>query len=287
MHKLRVNTFYVDALDRTFSIALREDAENIVLILAITDKLFECEIITALNAYFWFEFDLELMVEKWCTRCIRFKSILTKNDALSYIRLIKQNPIECIFAFICSQNNNIGRIKQLVMKMKLLFGVKMETFVHGIDLYTFPSIEELAREENISLLRQEKYGYRAEYIVNTARKLHGMGMREPKDFALLYKMSPEKAIEFLLELPGIGPKVADCIALMSLGYLNIVPIDTHMYNYAIKNISTLKSGPLNAKNRRFIQKVLSDKFGEHAGWAHLVPTLFLIIDNLDHFCCID
>lgn len=283
---LRVNTFYVDTLGRTFSIALREDTEDIVLILATVDKPFEQEIVAALHAYFRFEFDLELMVEKWCTSCNRFKSILARNQALSYIRLVKQDPIECIFGFICSQNNNISRIKQLVMKLKLLFGTKMETFVHGTDLYSFPSIEGLVCKENILLLRQEKFGYRAEYIVNTARKLHSMGMREPKDFALLYKMSSEKAIEFLLELPGIGPKVADCIALMSLGYLNIVPIDTHMYNYAKKNFLTLKTVTLSTKNRRFIQRAFSDKFGEHAGWAHLVSKLSLT-HNLDHLCRVD
>ena len=122
------------ALNRTFPIALREDAENVTLILATADKPFEHEIVAALNAYFHFECDLEGLVERWCSSCSRFKSILLRNRMLAYIRLIKQDPIECIFAFICSQNNNINRIKQLVLKLKSLFGKKMEAFVDGVDL---------------------------------------------------------------------------------------------------------------------------------------------------------
>lgn len=95
----------------------------------------------------------------------------------------------------------------------------------GVQYYDFPPPEKLATAGVEQRLRDLGFGYRAKYIANTARIianekslewLHGL-RKEP------YKV----AHEALLQLSGVGPKVADCVCLMSMDKTEAVPVDTH------------------------------------------------------------
>lgn len=117
----------------------------------------------------------------------------------------------------------------MVEKLCKFFGKKICT-VEGQDYYNFPSIDALAGPDVEPLLRKEGFGYRAGYIAKTAQKLLTIGGKN-----WLVELKKEKgstyqnAREFLMTLPGIGPKVADCICLMSLGHLEAIPVDTHIF----------------------------------------------------------
>lgn len=75
----------------------------------------------------------------------------------------------------------------------------------------------------------------------------------------------------LLGLPGVGPKVADCISLFSLDHLDVVPVDTHVWKMANRYIPEI-AGATTPNPRVFdqINEFFIQKFGNHAGWAHTI-----------------
>lgn len=131
------------------------------------------------------------------------------------IRILKQNPIEMIFSFIISANNNIPRIKGIIDKLCVALGEKID-----VDKYAFPSIDVLARQSE-EFYKSIGLGYRAPYILNTAKRLSG-GFNA---LDLAY-MDTENARVALMSLSGVGPKVADCILLFGYNKYDVFPVDT-------------------------------------------------------------
>lgn len=124
-----------------------------------------------------------------------------------------------------------------------------------------------------NLLRTEGFGYRAAYIANAAKKLKELGGRE-----WLNKLhrsnggSYERSRESLVTLPGVGPKVADCICLMSLGHLEAIPVDTHIFQVAramympyLNNHKTVTP-----KIHQEVSTHLRQLWGPLAGWAQAI-----------------
>ena len=114
------------------------------------------------------------------------------------------------------------------------------------------------------------FGYRAAYIAKSAHQLNDLG---GKDYLLnLRTKSYEEARDSLLNLSGIGPKVADCILLMSLDKSDAIPVDTHMFQIAankylphLKNYKTVTD-----KIYKEIGGHFRGLYGDYAGWAHSV-----------------
>ena len=148
-------------------------------------------------------------------------------------------------SFICSSNNNIARISQMVEKLCIHYGPFVAA-VGGRAYHDFPSPEALAGKGVEENLRRLGFGYRAKYIHQTAMivsqdREHGWldSLSNPESPAFGVKtkaggeMKPEgrqgyrDAHEKLLSLQGVGPKVADCVCLMGLGWGESVPVDTH------------------------------------------------------------
>lgn len=134
------------------------------------------------------------------------------------IRLLNQEPFECLISFIISASNNIPRIKKIIDSLCTNFGEKV-TYL-GKDFYTFPTPEKLASLE-LSDLAVIKAGFRDKYILNTAKAVVS-GMI---DLECLKSASYEYAKSELLKLPGVGCKVADCVLLFSLEKYGSFPID--------------------------------------------------------------
>lgn len=165
------------------------------------------------------------------------------------IRILNQSPVETVFGFIISANNNIKRIQSLVEKLSKKCG----TFADGF--YAFPTISQIATL-SVDDLKEMGMGFRAKYIFNTAKKLCGTDLESLRSF------DTEKLLSFLLTLDGVGPKVADCIALFAYHKMKCFPVDTwveKIYNsyFANKPIS----------NRVLIRKNLVEQFGNLSGYA--------------------
>lgn len=159
----------------------------------------------------------------------------------------------------------------MIEKLCSLFGQKICS-VENKEYYDFPTIETLKEKNVESILRREKFGYRAAYIVNAAKCLSTLGgeswllnlQRENNSYLI--------AKEQLMTLPGIGPKVADCICLMSLGHLDAIPVDTHIFQIAKANYlpHLKKQKTVTPKIHAEVSNYLRELWGPLAGWAQAV-----------------
>ena len=134
------------------------------------------------------------------------------------IRILRQEPWEALCSFIISQCNNISRIKGIVERLCQSFGEKIE--FDGREFYSFPSAEKLAllEAEDLAMLRS---GYRAPYIINAARAI----VSGELDLEALISCDCVSARKKLMELNGIGEKVANCVVLFGLYHMEAFPID--------------------------------------------------------------
>lgn len=152
--------------------------------------------------------------------------------------------------------------------------------------HDFPTPAALTGKQVESHLRELGFGYRAKYIAQTARiivneKPEGWldSLRNPENAELGSAKVPDEkhatykeAHKELLSLTGVGPKVADCVCLMGLGWGESVPVDTHVWQIAQRDYKFGKS-----KSKTF-NNVMYDAVGDHfrglwgkyAGWAHSV-----------------
>lgn len=134
------------------------------------------------------------------------------------LRVLRIEPFECLIAFICSANNNVSRIHQLMERMAETFGEPIH--MDGQVRYTFPGPAELAEGGEMEL-RRLGLGFRAPYVDQAARRVLAGDLNLDE----LTKVSYPEAKEKLMECRGIGPKIADCIAVFSLEKLEAFPID--------------------------------------------------------------
>ncbi|KAF3933939.1 hypothetical protein ABW19_dt0206422 [Dactylella cylindrospora] len=244
-----------------------------------------------LKDYFNLSVDLASLYEKWSAADPNFKK---KAGEFRGVRMLRQDPWECLVGFICSSNNNIARISQMVDKLCKTYGKPLGSITHTaaaaaapladatssavnaaepeqVAYYSFPSIEALTASTVEAKLRELGFGYRAKYIYQTAcmiAKDHPAGylntLRDKKDY--------KEAHEALLEFSGVGPKVADCVCLMSLDKMGAVPVDTHVWQIATRDYKFGKG------KHRSLTKAIYDAVGDHfrdlwgdeAGWAHSV-----------------
>lgn len=188
----------------------------------------------------------------------------------SGLRIVRQNPWECIISYICATYKNIPAIKNMISELSRQFGTK--TSFESYDFHTFPEPDALA-ESTLDELRKCRLGFRAKWI----REVAEMVDSHEVDFEAIKQADYETAKAELLHLPGVGNKVADCILLFSMEKLDAFPIDVwikrviHSY-YAdyfnasfIDKISEKKS--LSSREYDRIGSFARDYFGKYAGYA--------------------
>ena len=148
-----------------------------------------------------------------------------KDDALKKaidfcpgIRILRQNEFECLISFIISQNNNIPRIKKTVERLCSNFGDKVIS-AGGENYYKFPTPEQIVSSgDNLDII---KSGFRGKYIYDTAKGIIN------GDICLdtVHNMTTREGIEYLMNIRGVGPKIASCVMLFGYNRLDAFPID--------------------------------------------------------------
>jgi N-glycosylase/DNA lyase len=144
------------------------------------------------------------------------------------LRIIRQDPWECLISYICATYKNVAAIKQMLLRLSEKFGQK--TTFDGYGFYTFPTPEKLA-DTTESGLKACGLGYRAKYVLETSKKI----CRSDFDLESLRKMPLQQARKALCTLSGVGLKVADCVLLFSLGKLDAFPVDVWMKRALLKH----------------------------------------------------
>lgn len=174
----------------------------------------EPDVEEALARYLDAEGEQEELAERLPWRSDRF--LREAMESFPGLRVLRQEPDEALLAFLCSSNKQIVQIRRMVAALAERLG---EPVAPGFS--ALPSWARLAKAEE-SELRACGLGYRAAFVRGTARRL-----AEKPDWAR--RAAGGGTIEaeaWLAELPGVGPKVASCVALFGLGRLDAFPVDT-------------------------------------------------------------
>lgn len=134
------------------------------------------------------------------------------------IRILRQDGWEALCSFIISQCNNITRIKGIVERLCAAYGD--ELYLDGRLFYSFPDAQRIAalEPEDLAFLR---CGYRAPYIITAARAVASGSL----DLDGLRHADAVSAKKQLMQLNGIGEKVANCVVLFGLYHMEAFPID--------------------------------------------------------------
>ena len=178
------------------------------------------------------------------------KHIVRALNRYPTLRILRQNPEETIVSFICSSSKRIVQIKQCVKLLAEKLGDAIDSEANAL-----PSFERIA-EAPLSILRECKLGFRAAYLKNTALKISA----DKFDANSLRKMPYPEAKKYLVSLPGIGEKVADCILLFGAARFEAFPVDTWIKQGMDSLYGT-------GSNPDAIRKFAKNKFGKYAGFA--------------------
>lgn len=151
-----------------------------------------------------------LAADRWVTAAI---------EAYPGLRILRQDPWECLLCYLCSQNSNIPKIEYSTDRLARWWGT-VHRWPEGVEVASLPGPLQLAGIP-LDELWKTGLGYRCRYLLATARSV----VEEGFDVGALRGSDYPHALEALLTLPGVGRKVADCILLFSLDQEQALPVD--------------------------------------------------------------
>jgi len=194
------------------------------------------------------------------------------NDVYEFnkgLRLFKaQYPYECIISSICSANNSIKRWTKSIRDIKEHNG-KITKF-NDEKYYTFPTEHEFL-EITSNQLKEYGVGYRDKYMINSTNMI-----LEKEDFHKnIQELSYEEAFKNIMELEGVGPKVADCILLYGYNKHDAYPVDVW-----INRITSYLYFPNQKVTNKQIMNFAQEKFGEYSGYIQLYLFNFARLSGL-------
>ena len=216
-------------------------------------------------------FDLDFNLDKFYKYLNNHEELKDMSKFCEGMRLfLAPDPFECVISSICSANNSIKRWTKSISQIKRNWGMRHD------DYYTFPKSSDLAKiyldeEEEFNSsniqdicdcnnnLKSCGVGYRAPYM-RSASEL----FTDETDLSEISSMGYDEAFETILNVPGVGPKVADCILLYGFNFKEAFPSDvwikrivSYLY-FDGKDISVAK-----------VRDFGMEEFGEYAGYVQL------------------
>lgn len=214
-----------------------------------------------LQKLFNFYFDMETNYEEIKEKLRKIDNyMVTSIQHGEGIRILNQELWETIISFIISANNNIPRIKGIIEKMSKKYGD--EIVWNNEKYYTFPTVNQLSKA-SVEDLRKLGLGFRDVRIFETTRMIRENQIN-------LEKLHKEKNTNIvrddLLQLSGVGPKVADCILLFStLKRFDVFPIDVWVRR--VMNELYIKNEDETKVSKKQILEIAEEKFGNLCGMA--------------------
>jgi N-glycosylase/DNA lyase len=173
------------------------------------------------------------------------------------MRLLRQEPWECLASFICSSSKQVVQIQQMTALLSSRFGEPLTVGERSAPAFSFPTAASIAAASEAEL-RECKLGFRAPYLLGTARALEAGKI----DLSRLSELPLDEARAVLIELPGVGVKIADCVLLFAYGFQRAFPVDVWI-SRALREIYFPKRRPKPARVREFSQSY----FGPHSCYA--------------------
>ena len=186
------------------------------------------------------------------------------------LRLMRQEPQQCMLSFVCASNTNILVIRTMLKNLSKKFGSKLR--VDGKEFFSFPDAHRI-NKASVDELRSCLLGYRTKAIKAVAQRLVSGDL----DIKYISNASYEDARKELMKVYGIGNKIADCIMLFSLEKLEAFPIDvwitralTWHYSWLLTRIEeeNKKITPkISSKQYEMLSDVVRNYFGKNSGYA--------------------
>ena len=209
--------------------------------------------------YFREKDDLEIILKSIS------KDPITRKAVKQYqgLRLIRQDPFQCLISFILSSNSNIQKIKTTLENICRVFGEKVS--FEGNEFYLFPEPKTLATS-SIEEIKKCGAGYRSKFVKIASEMIKS----ERINLEDLKKYEYQKSKETVLSVPGIGNKVADCILLFSLDKLEAFPLDRWIIRILEKyypRVFEINTKSITNKQYDILHQRISDYFGPYSGYA--------------------
>ena len=182
------------------------------------------------------------------------------------MRVLRQDSWECLVAYMCSANNNIAQIARVVEKITDAFGPEVE--LGGETRRAFPSPERLVSNPDAAeTLDDMRLGLqRAPNIMTAAGRICEGKLNLDALSGLGYSMVKAE----LRQCPGVGNKIADCIALFSLDKLDAFPVDLHIGRSLVEHYDCPLSGSGGRLTESIYKRTVEwaqGHFGPYCGWA--------------------
>lgn len=175
------------------------------------------------------------------------------------LRLVSSDdPFESLISSLCSQNTSAKAWNTMVQLLSMKFGQRVLTEYGAC--FTFPTPTALSKA-SIQDLKRCRTGYRAEYIKSVSR----MVAEGSLTLGDLKRLPYCEAKSVLIELPGVGQKVADCFLLYGLDFREAAPVDVWI-DRIVKRLYPMQTESL---NRVRVGAFLRERFGNWAGYAQL------------------
>jgi N-glycosylase/DNA lyase len=194
------------------------------------------------------EIQKEITKDEFMKKCIEFAPGL---------RIVSDPFFPCLISFLTSIWKNISAIKTMTQILRRKFGPRYR--FKGKYYYGFPSAETLAIK-SADVFRNLGFGFRSEFIMKTSSAISS----EDLELKSLKNKGYQETHELLRTLHGVGNKVADCVCLFSLGYLEAFPIDIW-----IERVVNQKYGIFSEMGTSYAKKSKAARsyFGRYAGYA--------------------
>ena len=173
------------------------------------------------------------------------------------LRLLRQDPWECLASFILSSTKQIVQIQQIVALLCERFGEPLPVPRGHEPAFAFPTAQRLAACSEMDL-RGCKMGFRAPILLRTARMISAGEI----NLAHLEELSVDEARNELLKFPGVGNKIANCVLLFAYGFQQAFPVDV----WVMKALRELYF-PKRRVNEKRLARFVATHFGINAGYA--------------------
>jgi len=180
-------------------------------------------------------------------------------NACRGLRVLRQEPWECLASFILSSTKQIVQIRQIIALLCERFGERLapRPSFSSDCYYSFPTPEKIARATEAEL-RACKMGFRAPHLLAAARRIAEgkFDLEQPRRLPLA------EARAELMKLRGVGGKIADCVLLFAYGFDSAFPVDVWVER-ALRRLYFPRRRVTAKRLRRFA----TTHFGPHAGYA--------------------
>ena len=211
-----------------------------------------------LTSYFRLDDDLDAIYTEITARDDHIDALIQKYPG---IRLMRQpDPWECLVSYICSARATPPRITHRVETIATRLGRPLT--LNGETRHTFPDPQTVLDAGPDRLARMALGFDRVPHAITEAAQRILDGNLDLQRLAHP-DINHDEAVSLLTDLYGVGPKIANCVALFALDKTEAFPVDSRVRN-TVKRLYPSHTHSNDADIITWAQ----DLFGPHAGYAN-------------------